>query len=141
MQPDPQPSACSDPYASSARDPVILIVEDNETNALILRAMLRKHGYETVVATDGLEGVEMAERLRPSLILMDLHMPRLDGFAATAQIRRDAGRRAPTIVAVTANASPEVHAACLASGFGAVLSKPVLLGALIETVRGFLTNS
>jgi CheY-like chemotaxis protein len=120
---------------------VILIVEDNRTNALILRTMLQKSGYEAVVATDGAEGVEMAERLRPRLVLLDLHMPRLDGFAAAAEIRRRAGRHAPAIIAVTANASPEVHAACLACGFGAVLSKPVFLDALIATLRGFAPPS
>jgi CheY-like chemotaxis protein len=130
--PRPPPSAAIDPHN------VILIVEDNDTNALILRAMLRKHGYEAVVATDGIEGVEMSTRLRPRLILMDLHMPRLDGFGAAARIRQMANGHAPAIVAVTANASPEVHAACLTSGFGAVLSKPVLLDTLIATVRSFL---
>ena len=113
---------------------VILIVEDNHTNALILRAMLRKNGYEAVVARDGAEGVEMADRLRPPLILLDLHMPRLDGFAAAAEILRRADADPPVIVAVTANVGPEVHAACLASGFTAVLAKPVLLATLISTV-------
>lgn len=140
MQPDPGsgagPSATGAP---GAEDP-ILIIEDNQTNVLILRKMLRRHGYETCVAADGVEGVEMVRRLRPRLVLMDLHMPRLDGFAATAQIRRTEGGQDISIVAVTANASPEVHAACLASGFDAVLSKPVLLDALIAMVRRFLPN-
>jgi CheY-like chemotaxis protein len=118
-------------------DGVILIVEDNSTNALILRTMLQKSGYEAVVATDGAEGVEMADRLKPRLVLLDLHMPRLDGFAAAAEIRRRAGRHAPAIVAVTANVSSEVHAACLACGFGAVLAKPVFLDALVATLRSF----
>lgn len=140
MQPDAgsgaEPSAPGAPGAGDA----ILIIEDNQTNVLILRAMLRRNGYETIVATDGIEGVKMARRLLPRLVLMDLHMPRLDGFAATEQIRRLGGGRDVTIVAVTANASPEVHAACLASGFDAVLSKPVLLDALIAMVRRFLPN-
>ena len=116
---------------------MILIVEDNRTNALILRTMLQKSGYASVVATDGAEGVEMADRLKPRLVLLDLHMPRLDGFAAAAEIRRRAGSQAPAIIAVTANASPEVHAACLACGFAAVLSKPVFLDALAATLRSF----
>lgn len=126
--PDPAPS----------RSGLILIVEDNGTNALILRAMLRKSGYETMVAVDGNEGVEMARRLSPGLVLMDLHMPRLDGFAAAAEIRRSCPGAPPPIVAVTANANPDVHAACLASGFRAVLSKPILLDALIAAVREFV---
>jgi CheY-like chemotaxis protein len=125
----------------SGRQPLILVVEDNSTNALILSAMLRKSGYESVVATDGADGVEMMDNLAPALILMDLHMPRLNGFDAAAEIRRKYGDRAPAIVAVTANANPEVHAACLASGFRAVISKPVMIDALIATVREFLPKS
>ena len=119
-------------------DGVILIVEDNRTNALILRAMLQKNGYAAVVATDGVDGVEVADCLKPQLILLDLHMPRLDGFGAAAEIRRRAGDHVPVIVAVTANVSPEVHAACLASGFSAVLSKPIFLDALMSILRTFL---
>ena len=120
---------------------VILVVEDNRTNALILRTMLQKSGYQAVVATDGAEGVEMADRLAPRLVLLDLHMPRLDGFAAAAEIRRRAGRHPPAIVAVTANVSPEVHAACLACGFSAVLSKPIFLDALVGILRSFAPPS
>lgn len=127
------------PHASPGD--VILVVEDNRTNALILRTMLQKTGYQAMVATDGAEGVEMADRLRPRVVLLDLHMPRLDGFAAAAEIRRRAGRQAPPIIAVTANVSPEVHAACLACGFAAVLSKPILLEALTATLRSFLPPS
>lgn len=116
---------------------LILIVEDNDTNALILQSMLRRQGYETVRAADGMEGVEMTRQLRPTLVLMDLHMPRLDGFAAAVEVRLTSGLT-PFIVAVTANANPDVHAACLASGFDAVLSKPLMLDALLATVRSFL---
>jgi two-component system sensor histidine kinase/response regulator len=116
----------------------ILIVEDNQVNALILRAMLRKHGYEPVVAADGLEGVALSEQHRPLLILMDLQMPRLDGFGAAAEINRNAGETTPVIVAVTANASADIRAACYAAGFAGVLAKPVVLEELIETVRRYV---
>ena len=133
----PREARVPEPEPEPPSDGVILIVEDNRTNALILRTMLQKSGYASVVATDGAEGVEMADRLKPRLVLLDLHMPRLDGFAAAAEIRRRAGSQAPAIIAVTANASPEVHAACLACGFAAVLSKPVFLDALAATLRSF----
>jgi CheY-like chemotaxis protein len=123
---------------------LILIVEDNETNALILRAMLKRRGYETAVAVDGAEGVEMTLQMKPRLILMDLHMPRLDGFASAAAVRQASGPETgwtPVIVAVTANASPEVHAACLASGFDAVLSKPLMLDALLSTIQSFFPSA
>jgi CheY-like chemotaxis protein len=116
----------------------ILIVEDNQVNALILRAMLRKHGYDPVMAADGVEGVALSARHHPRLILMDLQMPRLDGFAAAAEINRTAGEPSPVIVAVTANAGADVRAACRDAGFAGVLAKPVMLDELIATVRRFL---
>ena len=116
----------------------ILIVEDNEVNALILRSMLRKHGYEPVVAVDGRQGVEMSGRYRPRLVLMDLQMPHLDGFAAAAEIRRNAGPDAPVFVAVTANDGSDMLSACRAAGFASVLAKPVVFDSLIATVRRYL---
>jgi CheY-like chemotaxis protein len=135
MPPDPEFAAVA--RRDRALNDVILIVEDNHTNALILHAMLRKKGYAAVVAKDGVEGVEQAVRLQPWLVLLDLHMPRLDGFAAAAEIRRRLERHPPVQVAVTANVAPEIHAACLAAGFAAVLPKPVFLDSLISTIECF----
>ena len=116
----------------------ILVVEDNEVNATILRAMLRKHGYEPVLAKNGEEGIEMSRRHRPGLVLMDLQMPRLDGFAAASAIRAACGGEGPAIVAVTANAGADVRDACRAAGFASVLAKPIVLDELIATVRQHL---
>jgi CheY-like chemotaxis protein len=117
---------------------VILIVEDNQVNMMILRAMLRKRGYEPLEAADGVEGVEMTERVRPRLVLMDLQMPRLDGIAAATEIGRRMNGSAPAMVAVTANASAEIRAECLAAGFVDVLPKPVAFDALMRTVERHL---
>ena len=116
----------------------ILVVEDNEVNALIIRAMLRKHGYEPHVATTGEQGIEMSARLRPRLILMDLQMPSIDGFAAASEIRRGCGGESPVIVAVTANAAPDVLIACREAGFAGVLAKPIVLEDLIALVNRYV---
>lgn len=138
MRPDPSQSE----EAGGARNEhaTILIVEDNQVNSMILRAMLRKHGWEPLVAADGIEGVEMTLRHRPALILMDLQMPRLDGFAAAGEIRRRLDGPAPVIVAVTANVEPAVRAACVGAGFSGVLAKPVAMDELIATVRHHLVS-
>lgn len=127
--------------ASGPPPGAILIVEDNEVNALILRSMLRKRGYDPVVAADGVEGVELSDRHRPRLILMDLQMPRLDGFAAAAEIRRKAGGASPTIVAVTANTAGGIVDACEAAGFACVLTKPIDFEDLIATVGRLLGSA
>ena len=109
---------------------VFLVVEDNAVNALILGAMLRKLGFEPLVARDGFEGIELAGRARPQLVLMDLQMPRLDGFSAASEILAGGGD-APPIVAVTASVAEKVREACLAAGFSDVLSKPIMIDELI----------
>jgi CheY-like chemotaxis protein len=134
MRPDPLRAGT----AESAEQGAILIVEDNQVNVMILRAMLRKHGYEPFVASDGREGIRMTDLHRPRLVLMDLQMPRLDGFAAATEIRRNAEGAEPILVAVTANASGEVRSACRAAGFAYVLAKPVVFDELIEVVRCYV---
>ncbi len=116
----------------------ILIVEDNQTNALILRSMLGKHGYSSLVATDGREGVEMTRTHRPLLVLMDLQMPRLDGFSAVSEILAS-DPAAPPIVAVTASVAEKVRDACLAAGFSDVISKPIMIEELMRTVRRLMS--
>lgn len=119
----------------------ILIVEDNQVNAMILSAMLRKHGWDPFVASDGEQGVAMNAEHRPRLILMDLQMPRLDGFAAAREIRAASAGAQPVIVAVTANAGADVRAACEAAGFAEVLSKPVEMSQMIALVRRCLNGA
>lgn len=115
----------------------ILIVEDNAVNALILRTMLQKQGYEPHVARDGNEGVAMSARHRPRLVRMDLHMPRLDGFVAAIAIRGIDGA-SPVLVAVTATATRDVEVACQEAGFTCVLPKPILIHDLMDQVRRYL---
>lgn len=116
----------------------ILIVEDNEVNALILRTMLRRYGYEPRVAANGAIGVAMTAEHRPRLVFMDLHMPELDGFAAASAILGGMNGAHPVLVAVTATATGDIEAACRDAGFAQVLPKPIVIGDLLATVRRFL---
>lgn len=117
-----------------AADHAILIVEDNDVNLMVLRSLLRKKGYEPLVAKDGVEGMEMAVSHRPRLILMDLNMPRMDGFASAAEIRRRLPGHDMVIVAVTANVTDEQIEACEAAGFAGLLPKPLDFAVLNATV-------
>lgn len=119
--------------------PAVLVVEDNAVNALILRAMLRKLGHEPLMAADGFEGIEIAGRLRPRLVLMDLQMPRLDGLAAASTLRAlGVGAEETVLVAVTASAAIEVQNACEDAGFACVLAKPIVLGELEAILRRYV---
>lgn len=123
------------PGAEPERPGPILIVEDNHVNVLVLRSMLRKFGYDALVATDGVQGVAMAAVFRPRLVLMDINMPTMDGITAAAAIHATEGGRTTPIVAVTADVSAAQRAACQAAGFQGLLLKPIVVHDLIGTVR------
>ena len=116
----------------------ILIVEDNDTNMAVLRIMLKKIGQVPREARDGCEGVDMALRERPRLILMDLSMPRKDGITAAREIFDALGGDAPPIVAVTASVTAEQQKTCMDAGFSEVLPKPLQFGALSAVLQRYL---
>jgi two-component system cell cycle response regulator DivK len=117
----------------------ILVVEDNPKNMKLVRDVLEFSGYEVIEATSGEDGVKLAERERPQLILMDLQLPDIDGAEALRQIRVGGreGQDVP-IVAVTAFAMDEDRTRALAAGFDGYLEKPINVRRFPEQVRDFL---
>jgi CheY-like chemotaxis protein len=123
----------------------ILCAEDNEINGLLLRALLEKLGHRPTLAASGTAAIECWHAAREAgmpfdRVLMDLHMPGMDGLEATRRIRgfeaKGTGLHTP-IIALTANASAEYREACLAAGMDGFLVKPLdrerLVAALIDT--------
>ncbi|WP_229074152.1 PAS domain S-box protein [Actinoplanes sp. DH11] len=105
----------------------LLLVEDNEINRTVALGVLANLGYSADVAVNGVEAVELAARHDYQAIFMDCLMPEMDGYAATAEIRRrePTGRHVP-IIALTAGALPEDRARCLAAGMDAHIAKPLI---------------
>jgi two-component system cell cycle response regulator DivK len=113
----------------------VMVVEDFADTRQMLRKFLETGGYGVIEAANGREAVELARRERPALILMDLNMPVLDGFAATLRIREQEPLRDVPIVAITAYDSAESRAAARAVGCNDYLPKPVTPEQLIPLVE------
>lgn len=119
---------------------LILIVEDHEKNRKLVRDVLQHQGYQTVESETGEEGVELARRLGPALILMDIQLPGIDGITAFRRLREDAATRAIPVMAVTASAMTHDRQTILAAGFDAYQPKPIQLRAFLEAVRQLLAR-
>ena len=121
----PPPPTTAVPTRADVR---VLVAEDNAVNQRLVKRMLEKMGYPVDIASDGYEAVSLAMANRYDIIIMDCSMPEMDGYQATAEIRRlhqeGALRRIP-IIALTANAMPEDRQRCLAAGMDDYLSKPI----------------
>ena len=100
-----------------------------------LAILLRMAGHLVETAHDGLEAVDAAERFRPDVVLMDLGMPRLDGYAAARRIRAEEWGRKALVVALTGWGQDDVRALTLAAGFDAHLVKPVDFDELTRLLR------
>jgi CheY-like chemotaxis protein len=112
----------------------ILLVEDNEDNRIIYATALRYAGYEVYEAITGTEGVEQARAQRPDLVLMDISVPELDGWEATAILKSDPRTRHIPIIAVTAHALPGDEERSLEAGCDGYLAKPIPPAMLIAEV-------
>ncbi len=135
-----EPAPAAPAAAAAPLDARILLAEDNPVNQLVVVAMLERLGCRVDVAEDGLAACEAAAAQRYDVVLMDLHMPRMDGLAATACIRAAAGgaSRATPIVALSAAALPEDRARCAAAGMADFIAKPVNLARLRECLAAQL---
>jgi signal transduction histidine kinase/CheY-like chemotaxis protein len=126
----PLPAAAD---ASSAPAPVplrVLVIEDNVDSAETLRDALADAGHEVSIARDGAEGVASARRWAPDVVLCDVGLPGLDGYAVARALRADGGRRV-ALIALTGYASPEDRRRAAAAGFDHHLAKPADLDELV----------
>ncbi len=121
------PAAKPERPASAAQNKIyrVLLAEDNQINAVLATTIIKRAGHSVDVATNGAEAVDAVKAADYDIILMDMHMPEVDGLEATRRIRSLDGpmRRAP-IIALTANAMAADRQKCLASGMDDFLSKP-----------------
>jgi len=123
----------------SERLKTILVVDDYEDLRRTTHMALETLGYRVVEAANGEEAVELAQSEMPDLILMDLSMPHLDGFAAIHRIRRLLGLRDVPVIAFSAHSAEDVRDDALAAGYCEFMTKPVNLDTLKSTVERCLS--
>ncbi|MGA8152221.1 MAG: response regulator [Terriglobales bacterium] len=110
----------------------ILIAEDNAVNRELLRELLEARGHDVIEACDGQEALQVVEQTEPDLLLLDIGMPVLDGYAVIRKIRENPHRARLPVLAVTAYAMQGDREKIMDSGFDGYLSKPVNARTLVE---------
>jgi len=119
----------------------ILLVEDNELNRDMLSRRLQRRSHVVLVAVDGDEGVRAARAERPDLILMDMSLPVMDGWAATRLLKEDPATRAIPIIGLTAHAMEGDREQCLDAGCDDYDTKPVDLVRLLTKIDAVLEKA
>ena len=117
---------------------VILIADDKQSSRELLRAILERARYVVVEAADGDQAIMVASEANPHLIILDIHMPKKDGFGVIRELRKDPDFRALPIMALTASASLDERDRIIGSGFDACLVKPIGPAKLRDTVASLL---
>jgi CheY-like chemotaxis protein len=116
----------------------LLLIEDNVQNRYLATFLLEHHGHRVLQAEDGLVGLDMAARLRPDLILLDIQLPGMDGHAVMRTLKSDPRLRAIPIVAVTSYAMAGDREKCLEAGAEGYIEKPIDADTFVAHVERYL---
>ena len=117
---------------------LILIIEDNEKNRKLVRDVLNVKGYKTIESETAEEGLKLAIENLPSLILMDIQLPGMDGITALKHLKTNSGTKSIPVIAITASAMTYNRVTMLAEGFDGFQSKPISVKDFLEEVRRVL---
>ena len=119
----------------------ILVVEDNPKDLVLVRDLLKLSGYEAIEATDGEQGVALAKKYKPALILMDIMMPKMDGYTACRAIKVDKATREIPVVMLTSLGFELNKALARDVGADGYLAKPISRQKLLDVIQRFLPGS
>ena len=120
---------------------LILIIEDDEKSRKLVRDVLGLKGYRTVETDTAEEGIRMAQQQHPALILMDIHLPGMNGIEALQSLRRDISTSAIPVIAVTASVMNNEQHQIMRAGFDALERKPLSIADFLKTVRRVLDQT
>ena len=118
----------------------VLVAEDRDASRELLGVVLTAAGYHVILAADGEEALERAAETRADLVILDIHMPRLDGFGVIRRLRADPVYAAVPVIALTASAMAGDRDSVLAAGFSEYISKPVNMSLLRREIARLIEN-
>jgi two-component system, cell cycle response regulator DivK len=116
---------------------LVLIVEDNDINLRLARDVLQYHGFRTLEAMTAADGIALALEHQPDLVLMDIHLPDMDGVSALQRLRAEPGTKSITVVALTASVLTADQERLSAAGFDGYLPKPIEVRTFPDQVRRY----
>jgi len=119
---------------------LILIVEDNEQNQKLARDVLQLKGYRVLVADTAEAGIPLVQKEKPDLVLMDIHLPGMNGIEALARLRADPATKSTPVFAFTASVMPQDRKEITTAGFDGFLAKPINLKDFIATIAARLAG-
>ena len=118
----------------------ILVIEDNENNMYLVTYLLEKAGYEVLPAETGLQGIEISIASSPAVILLDIHLPEMDGYDVARKFRSDPRFNKTPLIALTSFAMPGDRQKCIDAGCDDYMSKPIDPDTFISEIEGFLSR-
>jgi two-component system, cell cycle response regulator DivK len=119
----------------------ILLIEDNQQNRYLATFLLEKHGYEIIQAIDGETGIALAKRMLPQLILLDIQLPVMDGYAVARALRNNPDLRSIPIVAVTSYAMSGDKEKSIAAGCSGYIEKPINPETFVAEIERYLKEA
>lgn len=119
----------------------VLLIEDNEQNRYLAIFLLEKHGFRIECAEDGIQGIEKARRTAPDLILLDIQLPKMDGYQVARALREIEALKHTPIVAVTSYAMMGDREKALEAGCNGYIEKPINPETFVDEIRAFISPS
>jgi two-component system cell cycle response regulator DivK len=117
----------------------ILVIEDNEQNMYLVTFILEKYGHQVIQARNGVEGVAISRQQKPDLILLDIQLPIMDGYAVARELRKNAELARTPIIAVTSYAMPGDREHAVEAGCSGYIEKPIDPNNFIAQIEGYLS--
>jgi DNA-binding response OmpR family regulator len=136
-------SAGETPEGATAapKPPLVLIADDDPAMRTLVTTIMKSQGFDVAEAVDGLDALDQAQRLAPAIMLLDMDMPRLDGFGVLEALRRRLAGRAVPVVVVTVHDDPATETRCIELGAEDYLTKPIQPSSLVVRVRAVLRRA